>query len=239
MITIKGLSKQFGQTKVLEDINFSVSRGEILALLGPNGAGKTTLIRLLTGLLSPSQGEIFYDGIGLNQNRVAILNRIGYIAENAPLYNDMSVQEFLIFTAKLHNMRNIQIKERQNDLIRTLDLTKVLHQRIGELSKGYRHRVAIAGATIHSPDILILDEPSEGLDPNQKYALRMFLKNFSTKGAVIMSTHILEDVEAIASRILLLNQGKIIENSTPFQLRYRLPERNLSTVFRRLTQPKK
>ena len=122
MITIKGLSKQFGQTKVLEDINFSVSRGEILALLGPNGAGKTTLIRLLTGLLSPSQGEIFYDGIGLNQNRVAILNRIGYIAENAPLYNDMSVQEFLIFTAKLHNMRNIQIKE----LINMVEALKIV-----------------------------------------------------------------------------------------------------------------
>lgn len=239
MITIKGLSKQFGDIKALEDINFSVSRGEILALLGPNGAGKTTLIRLLTGLLSPSQGEIYYDDEKLSQNRVAILNHIGYIPENAPLYNDMSVYEFLRFAARLHKMNDRQIAEKQTDLVRTLELQDVINRRIGELSKGYRHRVAIAGATIHSPNILILDEPSEGLDPNQKYALRLFLKRFSTQGIVIMSTHILEDVEAIASRIILLNHGKIIEDSTPFQLRYRMPERDLSTVFRRLTQTKK
>ena len=151
----------------------------------------------------------------------------------------MSVYEFLIFAARLNKMKDRQIAEKQTDLVRTLELQDVINRRIGELSKGYRHRVAIAGATIHSPNILILDEPSEGLDPNQKYALRQFLKRFSTQGIVIMSTHILEDVEAIASRIILLNHGKIIEDSTPFQLRYRMPERDLSTVFRRLTQTKK
>ncbi len=235
MITVKGLCKNFEHIEALKDINFTISRGEIVALLGPNGAGKTTLIRLLTGLLSPSEGEIFYNDEKLSTNRVAVLSQIGYIPENAPIYKDMSTYEFLHYTAQLKNLSADIFEERLKQLIKSLELTEAMNRQIGELSKGFRHRVAIAAAVLHAPDILILDEPSEGLDPNQKFALRKFIQKFAARGLVIISTHIMEDVEALAGRIILLNNGRIIEDTTPFKLKYKMPDKDLSSAFRRIT----
>ena len=214
MIRISGLSKSFGEVKALDNLSFSAGNGEILALLGPNGAGKTTLIRLMTGLLSPDAGEIFFDDVNIMDHRVEALRRIGYVPENSPPN---------VFSRRLE------------ELVEHLGLAPVVNRRIGTLSKGFRHRVGIAAALIHAPEILILDEPSEGLDPNQKYALQKFIKNFSSCGTVILSTHILEDVEAVASRILLLHNGVLIKDTTPARLKYLMPERSLAAAFRRIT----
>lgn len=236
MISVEKISKSFGNLTALHDINFRIERGEIVALLGPNGAGKTTLIRLMTGLLSPTEGRIVYQDKDIAKERVSVLHQIGYIPENAPLYNDMTVFEFLNFTAEIWNIKEQILEERLKHLVNKLELKTVLNRPIGELSKGYRHRVAIAGALIHGPKILIMDEPSEGLDPNQKYGLRSFIREFASQGAVLLSTHIMEDVEAIANRIILLNEGKMVTDTTPMRLKYQMPERDLSSAFRRITE---
>lgn len=235
MIRISGLSKSFGEVKALDNLSFSAGNGEILALLGPNGAGKTTLIRLMTGLLSPDAGEIFYDDINIMDHRVEALRRIGYVPENSPLYADMTSFDFLSYTAGLRGIKPNVFSRRLEELVEHLGLAPVVNRRIGTLSKGFRHRVGIAAALIHAPEILILDEPSEGLDPNQKYALQKFIKNFSSCGTVILSTHILEDIEAVASRILLLHNGVLIKDTTPARLKYLMPERSLAAAFRRIT----
>lgn len=236
MISVEKISKSFGNLTALHDINFRIERGEIVALLGPNGAGKTTLIRLMTGLLSPTEGRIVYQDKDIAKERVSVLHQIGYIPENAPLYNDMTVFEFLNFTAEIWDIKEQILEERLKHLVNKLELKTVLNRPIGELSKGYRHRVAIAGALIHGPKILIMDEPSEGLDPNQKYGLRSFIREFASQGAVLLSTHIMEDVEAIANRIILLNEGKMVTDTTPMRLKYQMPERDLSSAFRRITE---
>lgn len=236
MISVEKISKSFGNLIALHDISFRIERGEIVALLGPNGAGKTTLIRLMTGLLSPTEGRIVYQDKDIAKERVSVLHQIGYIPENAPLYNDMTVFEFLNFTAEIWDIKEQILKERLKHLVNKLELKTVLNRPIGELSKGYRHRVAIAGALIHGPKILIMDEPSEGLDPNQKYGLRSFIREFASQGAVLLSTHIMEDVEAIANRIILLNEGKMVTDTTPMRLKYQMPERDLSSAFRRITE---
>ncbi len=239
MISIEKISKNFGPVAALQNLNFKINYGEIVALLGPNGAGKTTLIRLMTGLLSPDDGKIKYDEEEISADRVKVLQKIGYIPENAPLYNEMTPYEFLKFTSDIWDIKDQIFSDRLEQLINKLDLRTVMSRPIGELSKGYRHRVAIAGALIHAPKILIMDEPSEGLDPNQKYGLRKFIKDFSTQGAVLISTHIMEDVEAIADRIVMINEGKLVADTTPMRLKYQMPERDLSSAFRRITEHNK
>ena len=235
MLTIKGLSKNFGSIKALSDISFKAGQGEVISILGPNGAGKTTLIRLLSGILSPSKGEIFFDGLEFSRHRVEVLRHIGYIAENSPLYNDMTGYEFIKYSAALHQIPQPQFNTRLDVLSVGLELTAVLSRRISEISKGYRHRLGIAAALIHNPKVLIMDEPSEGLDPNQKHIFQKFIKDFAAKGIVLMSTHILEDVSAISDRILLINHGQLIQDTTPSSFRRQIPEHDLSAAFRNLT----
>ena len=222
MIVAKNLSKSFNEIKAVNDVSFCIKKGEVVALLGPNGAGKTTLMRLLTGYLVPDGGEISVYGIDIAQQRVDALKKIAYVPENAPLYPEMTVFEYLHFAAAPEAASQMKLAE-------------VLNQRIETLSKGFRHRTAVAGALIHKPRILILDEPTEGLDPNQKFEMRAFIRRYGEKNIVIVSTHIMEEVENIASRILLMNKGKLISDTTPLSLMNLYPRKDMAEVFRFMT----
>ena len=235
MLHIQQLSKNFGDIQAVKDITFSANQGEIITLLGPNGAGKTTLIRLLSGILSPTSGEILFDDINMSENRVAALRHIGYIPENSPMYANMTAFEFIKYAADLRLVPEASFRSRLDAMVTGLELSEALPRKISELSKGFRHRIGIAAALIHSPKILIMDEPTEGLDPNQKYIFHKFIKDFAIKGTVILSTHILEDTENLATRILLINHGQILQDTTPARLRYSMPGKDLATVFRSLT----
>lgn len=235
MILVKNLSKDYGDIKALDNINFGISKGEMVALLGPNGAGKTTLMRLLTGYLQPSSGEISIMGMNFCSQPAKILQQIGYVPENGPLYGDMTVYEFLRFMGELRGLKKEQLDEKISSLFSQFELKEVASQKIDTLSKGFKRRVSIAGSLIGEPPILILDEPTEGLDPNQKFTVRQFLKDYSKNNIVIISTHILEEVSALASRVLLLNHGKLIQDTTTAKLSLLAPDNNLETAFRNIT----
>ncbi len=238
MIVARNLSKSFNEIKAVDDVNFCIKKGEVVALLGPNGAGKTTLMRLLTGYLTPDGGETSVYGMNIAENRVASLDKIGYVPENAPLYPEMTVFEYLHFAAALRGLRKDDLLINLAEAASQMKLAGVLNQRIETLSKGFRHRTAVAGALIHKPRILILDEPTEGLDPNQKYEMRAFIRRYGEKNIVIVSTHIMEEVENVASRILLMNRGKLISDTTPLSLLNLYPRKDMAEVFRYMTSDK-
>ena len=238
MIVSRNLSKSFNEIKAVDDVNFCIKKGEVVALLGPNGAGKTTLMRLLTGYLTPDGGETSVYGMNIAENRVAALGKIGYVPENAPLYPEMTVFEYLHFAAALRGLRKDDLLINLAEAASQMKLAGVLNQRIETLSKGFRHRTAVAGALIHKPRILILDEPTEGLDPNQKYEMRAFIRRYGEKNIVIVSTHIMEEVENVASRILLMNRGKLISDTTPLSLLNLYPRKDMAEVFRYMTSDK-
>lgn len=238
MITVKNLCKDFNNIKALNNINFTVRRGEIVALLGPNGAGKSTLMRLLSGYIDPTAGEIEIFKQKYDSNRRQILSELGYVPESAPLYGEMTVFEFLKFMAAARDLSSAETGKRIAELTRQFELDNVLTQKCETLSKGFKRRVAVAGTLTSSPRILILDEPTEGLDPNQKFVLRQFLKDYACKNIVIISTHIMEEVTALASRVLLLNRGKLVKDTTAALLSELSPDNSLETAFRRITQQK-
>lgn len=235
MIVAKNISKAFDKRKALDNLNFCLNKGDIVSLLGPNGAGKTTLLRILTGYLTPNSGTVEIYGHNPQQERVAVLSKIGYVPENAPLYPEMTVYNFLDFAGKLHHLnsqeRNISIKE----VVKNLQLYEVLNQRIETLSKGFKHRVAIAASLLHHPKILILDEPTEGLDPNQKFEMHKFIRQYGQHNIIIISTHILEEVEAISNRVLLLHQGKLIRDTSPQELKLSGSDYDIASAFRTMT----
>ena len=235
MIVAKNISKAFDKRKALDNLNFCLNKGDIVSLLGPNGAGKTTLLRILTGYLTPNSGTVEIYGHNPQQERVAVLSKIGYVPENAPLYPEMTVYNFLDFAGKLHHLnsqeRNISIKE----AVKNLQLYEVLNQRIETLSKGFKHRVAIAASLLHHPKILILDEPTEGLDPNQKFEMHKFIRQYGQHSIIIISTHILEEVEAISNRVLLLHQGKLIRDTSPQELKLSGSDYDIASAFRTMT----
>ena len=238
MITVKNLCKDFNNIKALNNINFTVRHGEIVALLGPNGAGKSTLMRLLSGYIDPTAGEIEIFKQNYNDNRRQILSELGYVPENASLYGEMTVFEFLKFMAVTRGLASAETGKRISELTRQFELDNVLTQKCETLSKGFKRRVAVAGILTSSPRILILDEPTEGLDPNQKFMFRQFLKDYARKNIVIISTHIMEEVTALASRVLLLNRGKRVKDTTAALLSELSPDNSLETAFRRITQQK-
>lgn len=238
MIIAKNLTKTFKTIKAVDNINFCINKGEVVALLGPNGAGKTTLMRLLTGYLQPSEGEAIVYGADVAKNRVEALKKIGYVPENAPLYSEMTVYEYLRFAANVSGLADADFLNNFAEVINHLKLSPVLNQKIETLSKGFRHRTAAGAALIHKPRILILDEPTEGLDPNQKHEMRSFIKKYGEKNIVIISTHIMEEVETVASRVLLLNQGKLIRDTTPQSLKTLYPQNDIAESFRRITTEK-
>lgn len=218
MIEVKNIVKKFGQTKAVNDVSFSIGKGEIIGLLGPNGAGKTTTMRILTGFLSSDSGSIKIDNIDIEKNPVEAQKKIGYLPENNPLYKNMQVAEFLDLAAQLHQISPNKKKEALDFAIKAVGIEEVYYAPINELSKGYKQRVGIAAALIHRPEIIILDEPTEGLDPNQRAEIRQLIKDLSKEHTIIMSTHVMQEASAVCSRMLIINKGKIIADGTPEQL---------------------
>lgn len=235
MIEIKNLSKQYGQIKALKDINLRFSKGEIVFLVGPNGAGKSTLMRLISGYLHPSSGQITI-AKKYNNETLKARSYFGYVPENCPLYYEMNVYEYIHFAAKLRGMSDKKFLEKLPQVIENLELSEVLTQKIETLSKGFRRRVGIAGALIHDPEILLLDEPTEGLDPNQKYKIHQLFKEYGRRRLIVVSSHLMEEVEAIADRVILLNQGQVIWDGVPEELKYISSDKRLETAFRLLTR---
>lgn len=219
MIRIENLSKNFGRNTVVDNLSFTVERGEVLGLLGPNGAGKSTAMRMITGFLPPSAGRVSVGGHYVVGEPLAAKRLIGYLPESAACYGDMSVHGFLMFAAEL---RGITGDARKRALARVVDLCfleNVLYQSIDTLSKGYRHRTCLAQALIHDPDVLVLDEPTDGLDPNQKHQVRNLIREIGKTKAVLFSTHILEEVDAACGRAIIIDRGRIVANGTPGELK--------------------
>ncbi len=219
MITIKNLTKYYGDFRAVDDISFEVRDGEILGFLGPNGAGKTTTLKMLTCYMPPTKGSIQYNGLDVSEESMKIREMIGYLPESAPLYEDMSVMEYLNYICDLREIKGSRRKDRMDAMIETCGLTKMIGKNIGDLSKGYRQRVGIAQAMIHEPDIIILDEPTVGLDPNQIVEIRNLIKEVGKEKTVMLSTHILSEVEATCDRVVIISSGEIVADGTPAMLR--------------------
>jgi ABC-2 type transport system ATP-binding protein len=223
MINVEHLTKRFGAKCAVDDVTFSVNKGEVLGFLGPNGAGKSTSMRMITGYLPPTAGTITVAGFNVADQPLEARRRIGYLPENAPIYSDMSVFGFLSFCAEMRGLFGSAKKSAIDRVVQLCFLERVLHQSVDTLSKGFRHRTCLAQALIHDPEVLILDEPTDGLDPNQKYEVRTLIKRMGSEKAIIFSTHILEEVEAACSRAIIIDQGKIVANGTPEELKAQSP----------------
>ena len=221
MIKVQNLSKSFGPKVAVNDVSFSVERGEVLGFLGPNGAGKSTTMRMITGFIPPSAGSVSIGGHDMIEEPIEAKRMIGYLPENAPAYNDMTVSGFLSFAAEIRGLRGEEKKKAVNRAVEMCFLESVRHQSVETLSKGYRHRTCFAQSIIHDPDVLIMDEPTDGLDPNQKHEMRTLIRRMGEKKAIIFSTHILEEVEAVCSRAIIIDRGQIVANGTPQQLKQR------------------
>ncbi len=218
-IAVENLTKSYGTQKAVDTISFQVHTGEILGFLGPNGAGKTTTMKILTCFMAPTEGDIRVGDLSIHDHQDEIKTKIGYLPENNPLYLDMAVLEYLSFTAELQGVPKSNIQNRIEEMVVVCGLNEEKHKKIGELSKGYRQRVGLAQAMIHNPEILIFDEPTTGLDPNQIIEIRKLIRELGREKTVILSTHILPEVEAICDRILIINKGKIVADGTPNTLR--------------------
>lgn len=218
MIEIKNLTKRFDQFTAIDNLSFQVEEGEVLGFLGPNGAGKSTTMKVITGFLSPTSGKVTVDGYDISEHPIQVKSLIGYLPEGAPSYGDMTTLEFLNFIAEVRGFRGDEAQSRINHVLHEVALTDVAHQTIDTLSKGYKRRVGLAQAIIHDPKVLILDEPTDGLDPNQKHHVRELIKNLAKDKIVIISTHILEEVSAVCSRAIIIAKGKIVADGTPAEL---------------------
>jgi ABC-2 type transport system ATP-binding protein len=246
MITVRNLKKSFGSNTAVNGLSFTVEMGEVLGFLGPNGAGKSTTMRMITGFIPPSAGEVSVGGFNMLDNPIPAKRLIGYLPENAPSYADMTVLGFLGFAAELRGLRGEAKKRAIDRAVEMCFLDSVLHQSIETLSKGYRHRTCFAQSIIHDPEVLILDEPTDGLDPNQKHEVRTLIRTMGRTKAIIFSTHILEEVEAACSRAIIIDRGQIVANGTPEELKQRsehagavtvrLHEGSASLVTERLSQ---
>lgn len=228
-IIISGLTKKYGAQKALENVSFSIQNGEVVGLLGPNGAGKSTLMKCVTGAILPDEGEIKVDEFSVLNQPVETKKRIGFLAENNPLYYEMYVREYLKFVSNIRS----ENKKRIEEVIEKVGLSPESHKKIGQLSKGYKQRVGLAQAILSNPDILILDEPTNGLDPNQILEIRDLIREIGKSKTVILSTHIMQEVEALCSRVILLNKGKIISDS-PIE-NFKGQYKSLEDAFHQLT----
>jgi ABC-2 type transport system ATP-binding protein len=219
MIKVQNLAKVFGTKRAVDGVSFSVERGEVLGFLGPNGAGKSTTMRMITGFIAASSGTVSVGGFDTIEHPIEAKRLIGYLPENAPAYTDMTVYGFLNFAAEIRGLRGEDKKRAVNRVVEMCFLETVLHQSVETLSKGYRHRTCFAQSIIHDPDVLVLDEPTDGLDPNQKHEVRQLIRRMGEKKAIIFSTHILEEVDAVCSRAIIIDRGRIVANGTPQELR--------------------
>lgn len=210
-VSVKGVSKIYGSQKALNNVSFEIGTGEVVGFLGPNGAGKSTMMKILTSFITQSEGEVKVCGIDVINNSIESRKKIGYLPEHNPLYLDMYVKEFLTFIADIHKIKNK--KERVNEMIELTGLTPEKTKKIKQLSKGYRQRVGLAAALIHDPEVLILDEPTTGLDPNQLKEIRVLIKNIGATKTIMLSTHIMQEVEAICDRAIIIKNGEIVADN--------------------------
>jgi ABC-2 type transport system ATP-binding protein len=218
MIEADGLCKQFGSFLAVRDVSFSIPKGEVVAFLGPNGAGKTTTMRLLTGFVAPTHGTARIAGIDVQTDRIQAAERLGYLPENGPLYPDMTPMSLLAFFGEARGMSAALLRSRVDAVISQCALESVAHKAIGKLSKGYRQRVSMAQALLHDPEVLIMDEPTAGLDPNQIRVVRQLIRDLGQSKTVMVSTHILQEVEPVADRVLFIHDGTIVFDGKPAQL---------------------
>jgi ABC-2 type transport system ATP-binding protein len=239
MIKVENLSKAFGPKLAVNHISFTVERGEVLGFLGPNGAGKSTTMRMLTGFIPPTEGKISVGGFDMLSDPIPAKRLIGYLPENAPAYADMTVYGFLNFMAELRGLRGDEKKKAVHRAVEMCFLESVLHQSVDTLSKGYRHRTCFAQSILHDPDVLVLDEPTDGLDPNQKHEVRGLIRRMGERKAIIFSTHILEEVEAACSRAIIIDRGQIVANGTPEELKRRSEQSGVVLIMVRGTPANK
>lgn len=232
-ISVKNLSKHYGQQKAVNEISFEAKPGRILGFLGPNGAGKSTTMKMLTGYLQPTSGKAEIAGKDIQVEPLEVKKQIGYLPENTPLYMDMYVREFLSFVAQTYGLSDIA--KRVEEVIQQVGLTQEQHKKIGMLSKGYKQRVGLAQAIIHQPQVLILDEPTSGLDPNQLSDIRALIKNLGKDRTVIISTHIMQEVEAICDDVIIINKGVLVANSSIEELKKAHQNKTLEQIFKQLT----
>jgi len=235
MIKIRNLSKSFGDKLAVDNLSLEVNRGEVLGLLGPNGAGKSTTMRMITGFIPPSKGEVSVCGFDIVKSPILARQKIGYLPESAPSYQDMTVRAFLRFAADIRGLKGKDKDDAVQRVVELCHLEGVFNQTIDTLSKGYRQRTCLAQSLIHDPEVLILDEPTDGLDPNQKYEMRNLIREMGKTKAIIISTHVLEEVEAVCTRAVIIAQGRIVAQGTPSELMARSETGRLDDFFRSIT----
>jgi ABC-2 type transport system ATP-binding protein len=229
-IKIENLTKYYGNNPAVKDISFDVKTGEIVGFLGPNGAGKTTTMKLITTYLSQNSGKIFVDGLDTETEALAVRRKIGYLPEQNPLYSDMNVIDYLKYAAELQSVEKSKINDSVKRMVRVCGLEEVKHKDIGELSKGFRQRVGLAQAMIHNPEVLLLDEPTSGLDPNQIIEIRKLIKDLGKQKTVVLSTHILQEVQATCDRVIIINNGEIVADGTTDSLQKKFQGQLLITL---------
>lgn len=229
-IIVEGLTKKYGEQKAVNDISFEIKTGEVVGFLGPNGAGKSTTMKMITCFMAPTEGDVRLDDLSIHSDQEAIKKKIGYLPENNPLYSDMAIIDYLRFSAEIQGVPASQIPGRIGEMIEQCGLDREKHKNINELSKGYRQRVGLAQAMIHDPEVLILDEPTTGLDPNQIVEIRKLIKELGKQKTVILSSHILSEVEATCDRILIINRGRIAADGSSDTLRQQAQGQELLTV---------
>lgn len=230
MIKVHNLHKHFGPKVAVDGVSFTVEKGEVLGFLGPNGAGKSTTMRMITGFIPPTNGVVTVGGFDVVETPIPAKRLIGYLPENAPSYSDMTVAGFLAFAAELRGLTGEAKKKAVHRVIERCFLEPVLNQSIETLSKGYKHRTCFAQSILHDPEVLILDEPTDGLDPNQKHEVRTLIRSMGEKKAIIFSTHILEEVEAVCSRAIIIDRGRVVANGTPAELKRRSEQAGTVTL---------
>jgi len=230
IVAIENLTKRFGALTAVDDVSFSVDRGDVLGFLGPNGAGKSTTMKMITGFLAPDGGSIRVAGHDVTEEPLEAKRRIGYLPEGAPLYGDMTARAFLDFIAEVRGYRGAEKRRRVEEVVATVSLESALEKPIDTLSKGFKRRVGLAQAILHDPGVLILDEPTDGLDPNQKHEVRSLIRGMSEEKVIILSTHILEEVDAVCNRAIIIANGKIVSDGTPAELLERSRVHNAVSV---------
>ena len=235
MIAIEHVTRRFGPIVAVDDMSFAVGRGEVLGFLGPNGAGKSTTMRMIAGLLEPTSGTIRVDGFDVRVRSLDVRRRLGYVPEGSPLYPDMTPAGLLRFASGVRGLTGSRRRTAIDDAIGRLALEPVVHRPVETLSRGYRRRVALALALLHDPDVLVLDEPTEGLDPNQKRELRRHIRAIAPDKTIVVSTHVLEEVDALCTRVIIIAGGRVRADATPAALAAESPVGRLDDVFRRVT----
>lgn len=230
MVDIQNLRKTFGSIVAVDNVSFTVGKGEVLGFLGPNGAGKSTTMKMITGFLTPTSGTVRICGHNIEDEPIQAKKRLGYLPEGAPAYQDMTPASFLTFIGEMRGYHGETLKRTISETVEKVNLQSVLNQSIETLSKGFKRRVGLAQAILHDPDVLILDEPTDGLDPNQKHEVRTLIRAMAQEKAIILSTHILEEVHAVCSRAMIIAKGKVVSDGTPAELEGKAPTHNTVLV---------